>query len=153
MTLPAEISPPRFTLPDRVRRFLLDGLRFATIASVSADGSPHQAVVWFDVLSSPEAGDRILLNSAEGRRWPANLRREGRLSLTVEGGYEWVSISGPVEIVDEQPRAQADIAALSRRYHAGEPEVVEQEIRRFRTQQRVTFLLQPAAVHAELEED
>src|SRR5512142_2966259 len=131
MTLPG-LSTSRFILPDAVRSFLLDGLRFATIATISPDGSPHQAVVWFDVESSPEGGDRVLGNSAEGRRWPMNLRRDARLSLVVEDGYEWVRVSGHVEIVDEQQRAQADIARLSRRYHPDEPDVVEQEVSEFR---------------------
>ena len=52
---------------------------FATLATVSADGSPHQAVIWYLVR-----GDTIVINSAVGRIWPTNLLRDPRCSLAIE---------------------------------------------------------------------
>ncbi len=123
---------------ERARRFLDSAdLRFATIATLGADGSPHQAVVWYLV-----EGDTLLVNSADGRVWPANLRRDPRISVTIEDGYRWLAVRGTVEIVDETHAAQADIAAMARRYHADEPERAEQMIRdRFELQRRVSFRL------------
>ncbi len=144
MALPDTTSRPDPSLPPDVRRFLTETIRFATIATISPDGTPHQAVVWF-LLD----GDTIVVNSAEGRRWPTNLRREPRLSLVVEDGYDWVRVSGRVEIVDDQEKAQADIAAMSRRYHADDPQAAEDEIREFRSQRRVSFLLRAQSIHAE----
>ena len=61
-------------LPDTIRDFLAD-LRFATIATVDPDGSPRQAVIWYRLED-----DEIVINSAVGRRWPANLLRDPRIA-------------------------------------------------------------------------
>jgi PPOX class probable F420-dependent enzyme len=122
---------------ESARELLSSGLRFATIASLGRDGGPHQAVAWFLLRD-----DTIVLNSAEGRAWPANLRRDPRVSITIEDEYRWVSIRGTVSIIDDQPMAQADIAEMARRYHADEPDRAEAMIRdRFERQQRVSFHL------------
>lgn len=115
---------------------------FGTLATINADGTPHQAVVWYLVR-----GDSLVVNSAVGRIWPANLRRDPRCSLLVEDGYDWVSIQGSVEVVTDQPSAQADIAAMARRYKAHDPEAAERMIREvFRPQERISFLLRPARI-------
>jgi PPOX class probable F420-dependent enzyme len=136
-------------LPERVRIFLED-LRFATIATRDLDGAPHQAIVWYRVDD-----DEIVINSARGRRWPANLARDPRISFSVvdgADGYRWVGLTGTVREIADQPTAQADIAALARRYHADEPEKAERLIRdRFERQERVSFRFRPAAVHDELD--
>jgi PPOX class probable F420-dependent enzyme len=124
------------------RAFLERPQVFGTLATLSADGWPLQAVVWFGLR-----GDDILVNSAMGRRWPGNLLREPRCSLVVEQGYEWVGVRAVAEALSDPAEAQADIAALARRYHADEPEKAEQLIRdRFERQERVSFLLHPRAV-------
>lgn len=130
-------------IPDDVRGFLADH-RYATIATLDDDGAPYQVVAWYLV-----DGDCLVLNSAEGRRWPANLRRDGRISVVVVGDYDWVRLSGSVEIVDDQATAQTDIARMARRYD--EPDEAERAIReRFERQRRVSFLLRPTSIHAEL---
>ena len=115
---------------------------FATLATISADGSPLQAVLWYLLR-----GDTIVLNSKVGRAWPTNLLRDPRCSLLVECGYEWVSVSGRVEAVRDQATAQADIAEMARRYHAADPAQAERMIREvFAPQQRISFLLRPERV-------
>jgi PPOX class probable F420-dependent enzyme len=138
-------------LPEHVRDFLTPP-RFATLATVDPDGAPRTAVVWYDL----EADGSIVINSAEGRRWPANLRRDGRLSLAVidtEDGYRWVALSGTVgSVVDTQDSAQADIAALAYRYHVDDPSEAEAIIaNRFTKQRRISFRFQPTAIHDHLE--
>ncbi len=138
-------------LPAHVRGFL-DDTKFVTLATVDADGAPHAAVVWYRL----EPDDAITVNSADGRRWPADLRRDGRVALTIidpADGYRWVGLTGVVErIDDDQAIAQADIAALARGYHADDPEKAERLIEgRFRRQHRVSFRIRPVAVHDELE--
>lgn len=136
-------------LPDHVRAFL-DDLRFATIATVDADGAPHQAVVWYTV-----EGDRIVLNSAVGRRWPSDLVRDPRLSFSVidaADGYRWVGLSGTVETQTDRETSQADIAAMARRYHADEPAEAERLIsRQFERQDRISFRFRAAAIHDHLD--
>lgn len=120
---------------------------FATLATINPDGSPNQAVIWYALRDGA-----FLINSREDRVWPRNLRRDPRASLAVEDGYNWVGVRGSVEVVDEQQRAQADIAALARRYHADEPDVAERKIANFRKQQRVTFVLRPEKIYLHLDD-
>ena len=119
--------------------------RPTVVATVGPDGAPYQAVVWYLV-----DGDTLVVNSADGRRWPANLRRDSRVDVTIEDGYRYVQLSGIVEIDDDQERAQADIAAMAYRYHADDPAAAEAVIDRFRRQHRVSFRLRPRAVRRDL---
>ena len=144
-------APPRSTvLAPRVRAFL-DAPRFASVATIDPDGAPRQAVVWYRL-----DGDEIVINSLEGRRWPANLRRDPRIGLTVvdQGdGYSWIGLTGVVTVVDDQLTAQADIAEMARRYHADDPRKAEAMIRdRFERQRRVSFRVRPTGVHEHLED-
>lgn len=112
---------------------------FGTLATLRADGSPHQAVVWYLVR-----GDTIVINSRVGRVWPTNLLRDPRCSISIEDGYRWVGVRGRVETVTDQQTAQADIAEMARRYHESDPEQAEAIIRNtFRSQERISFLIHP----------
>lgn len=128
-------------------RAFLERPLFGTLATINADGSPNQAVIWYELRDGA-----FLINSREGRVWPRNLRRDPRASLAVEDAYNWIGIRGTVEIVDDQERAQADIAALAHRYHAAEPDVAERKIANFRAQQRVSFLLRPEKIYLHLDD-
>ena len=140
-----EAVDPRPTLTPDARAFL-SAPRFAVIATVDPDGGPHQAVVWYRL-----DGDELVVNSAEGRRWPANLRRDPRLELTVPDGYRYVQVRGSATIVDDQAVAQADIAEMARRYHADEPGHAEELIRdRFSQQHRITFRFRPSRIAVDL---
>jgi PPOX class probable F420-dependent enzyme len=112
------------------------------VATLNPDGSPLQAVAWFRL-----EGDAIVFNSAVGRRWPANLIRDPRVSVMVADGYDYVELRGRVQVVGDPRQAQADIAALARRYHADDPEGAERMIERvFRPQTRVSFRLRPERI-------
>ncbi len=126
-------------LPPRIRDFLA-APRYATIATVNRDGSPHQTVVWYLLR-----GDEIVLNSRPGRRWPANLLRDPRLSLTVEDGLDFVTLRGEVVADDDQDRAQADIAEMAHRYDP--PAEAEAEVAEFRRQRRISFYFRARAMH------
>ncbi|HEY7938131.1 MAG TPA: pyridoxamine 5'-phosphate oxidase family protein [Candidatus Limnocylindrales bacterium] len=122
---------------DAVRDFLGSGLRFATIATIGADGSPYQVVVWYVV-----EGDMLVINAAEHRIWPANLRRDPRASVLVQDGERWASVEGSVELIDDQRIAQADAAEGARLYHADDPAFADALIRdKFERQRRVTIRL------------
>ena len=123
-----------------VRAFLTDRPRYATIATLNPDGSPHQSIVWYLVR-----GDDLVINSRVGRRWPANLRRDPRVGFAVEEGEDAVSIDGSAAVVAVGDEAQADIAEMAWRYD--EPELARREIARFQTEERVSFLVRPARVH------
>ncbi len=145
MTLPATS-----VLTDRVRGYLAEP-RYAVVATIDPDGAPRQAVIWFLF-----ADDTIVINSLDGRRWPTNLRRDPRISIAIsEADREsWVGLTGTVEVVDDQAQAQADIAAMARRYHASNPDAAEAVIaNRFTKQRRVSFRLRPASIHDHIEDD
>lgn len=143
--------PGPIPLPDHVRTFLAAPQRFLVLATIDPDGAPRQAVIWYRL----ESDGRLVINSADGRRWPANLRRDPRCALTIQdpaNGYSFVALSGRVvEVVDEQAIAQADIADLAHRYHVDDPAAADAVIARFRTQHRVTFRVEVVAVHDHLE--
>jgi PPOX class probable F420-dependent enzyme len=92
---------------------LLRAKNFGNVATIRKDGTPHLAVAWVDV----DDGD-VLLNSAEGRLWPENLKRDPRVSLTVpnlENPYEYVTIRGKVVEMTHEG-ADAHIDKLAKKY-------------------------------------
>jgi PPOX class probable F420-dependent enzyme len=134
-------------IPDRIRAFLAEP-NVATVATVGSDGAPHLAVAWFRL----EPDGRVLLNSRTPRRWPADLRRDGRVTLAVIDAADprrWVGLSGVVEtVVDDLDTARDDICALAARYHDDDPG----QLAEFRAQQRISFLITIIAVHDHLED-
>ena len=144
------LGPTTFLpLPDAIRAFL-DDTHFATVATLDPDGSPRNAVIWYTV-----DGDEIVLNSAVGRRWPSNLVRDPRVALSVVDsldGYRWVGVTGVVTVVEDQTTAQADIAAMARRYHADDPDEAERLVHgRFEQQVRISFRVRAVGVTSHLD--
>jgi PPOX class probable F420-dependent enzyme len=140
------LSSPALT--DGVRAFLRQPL-FASLATADATGAPRQAVIWYRL----EDDDRILVNSRIGRFWPANVQRDGRVSLAVIGadGYQWVGLTGHVaEIVDDPAPALADIEALAWRYHPDGPD--SESLASFRAYPRISFHIAIDRVHDHLED-
>lgn len=141
-------NPGDADLSDRVRDFLEEA-HFASLATVGTSGAPNQAVIWYQL----EPDGRILVNSREGRVWPANLKRDPRANLAVFWGQDpnrWVGITGLVdEVVEDVEQARDDIVALAQRYG----DASESSVATFRTQQRVSFLIRMVRVHDHLEDD
>jgi PPOX class probable F420-dependent enzyme len=141
--MPDVSAPTPAAAPSRAGlRFLRTPGRYAVVATVDPDGAPHQAVVWYRL-----DGETLVINSAVGRRWPANLLRDRRLSLTVEDAYDWIAVVGTVEPVDDQTVAQADIAAMAQAYE--DPATAAESIARFRGQRRISFRIDPVRIHEE----
>jgi PPOX class probable F420-dependent enzyme len=121
-------------LREDVRTFL-EETRFAVLATVNANGSPQQTVMWYELR-----GDIIVMNTRRGRKKDRNLIRDPRASLCIEDGFRYVTLEGSIEFVEDPETAQADIAALARRYHdAAKAEEMAREV--FASQQRVTLHL------------
>jgi PPOX class probable F420-dependent enzyme len=103
---------PRSTFDDPVRE-LVEGRNFCHVATRNEDGSVHTTLVWVDL-----DGDRVVLNSAQGRRWPENLKRDGRAWLLIasaEDQYEYVRIDGVLDEATEEDGREV-IDALSQKY-------------------------------------
>lgn len=142
MDLPGPVD-----LSERVREFLR-GRLYPTLATVGPDGEPHQAVIWYRL----EPDGRILVNSRAGRRWPNELLSGRRASLAftdLDDPFQWVGAQAVVdEVVDDVETARDDIVALAVRYDDAAPDTQA----RFRSQQRISFLLRITAVHDHLED-
>lgn len=138
---------PAVELTDRVREFLRKP-NYATLATVAADGTPHQAVIWFRL----EDDGRILVNSRAGRRWPAELQGDPRCSLAIterDDPFTWVAVEAEVEtVVDDVAAARDDIVALS--VHYGEHSADSEQ--RFRSQPRISFHLRIVRAHDHLDD-
>jgi PPOX class probable F420-dependent enzyme len=119
---------------DDVRAFLEEE-RFGVLGTVNADGRPQQTVMWYELR-----GDVIVMNTKRGRKKDRNLLRDPRASLCVEDGFRYVTLDGTIETIEDQATAQADIAALARRYHdAAKAEEMTRDL--FEPQERISLLL------------
>ena len=95
----------------------------------------HLTVIWGDL----EDG-QIAVNSAEGRIWPENVRRDPEVSLVVVNGehpYEYVSIRGRV-VEDTHEGADQHIDRLSNKYLGRDEYPFRQP-----GEERVKFLIEP----------
>ena len=116
-------------------RALLQERRFAVLGTINKDGSPQLTTMWYLL-----EGDVILMNTKAGRTKERNIRRDPRISVCIEDGYSYVTISGTVEMVDDPQVAQRDIYRLAVRYN-GEEEAKRQMEEQFSKETRVTLHL------------
>jgi PPOX class probable F420-dependent enzyme len=129
-------------MPDAIdgrARELLEGANFCHIVTLGRDGRPLVNPIWVHADD-----DHVIVNSAEGRQWPRNARRDARVTLCVsnhENPYEYVTIWGRV-VDDTHEGADENINMLSKKY-IGEEEYP------FRKpgEQRVLFRIEPEKVH------
>lgn len=119
-------------LSEQARAFLAEK-RFAVLATINQDGTPQLTVMWYDL-----DGDEILMNTAVSRHKDHNLRRDPRVSLCVEDGYNYVTLYGVARLTEDQATAQADIHRLARRYHP--PQRADEMMQaQFSKQERLTI--------------
>ncbi len=131
------------TLDDKTKQFL-DEKRFAVVATINADGTPQQTVLWY-MLN----GDKIIMNTAVGRVKEKNLKRDLRISFCVEEGYQYVTLEGRAELDYDQERAHEDIQALAVRYQ-GEEAGRKMAENTFNKEERVTIRMTIEDVDARL---
>jgi len=89
------------------------GKNFATIATTMADGSPQASITWID-----SDGSNIIFNTAEGRLKTNNLRRDGRIAMTIfdaDNPYRQVMVRGMV-VEDTQEGASDHVDSLAQKY-------------------------------------
>jgi PPOX class probable F420-dependent enzyme len=65
-------------LPQSVKKILQDKA-YGHVVTFNADAKPQVTMVWVDV-----DGDEVVFNTAEGRRKPKNLRRDPRITISVQ---------------------------------------------------------------------
>ncbi|HEY7619280.1 MAG TPA: pyridoxamine 5'-phosphate oxidase family protein [Solirubrobacteraceae bacterium] len=127
---------PRSTFSPRERELLKDR-NFCHVSVTRPDATIQSVVVWCDL----DDDDRVVLNSAEGRAWPENLRRSGHATVTVmnhDNPLEYVTVLGRLA-EDTNEGADDVINALSHKYDGGDYAFEP-------GQQRVTFRLEPERI-------
>lgn len=93
---------------------LLEGKNFAHVATLMKDGSPQVTVVWSDV-----EGDRIVINTADGRSKVRNMRRDPRVAISIadqRNPERAAFIRGRVTEITADG-AEEHVARLARKYH------------------------------------
>jgi PPOX class probable F420-dependent enzyme len=117
------------------QKAILDDPNFAHVATLFKDGTPQVNPVWVD-----RDGDRVRINSAEGRAKVVNLRSDPRITIEVsnrENPYRYVEIRGKVvEFTHEG--ADEHIDALAKKYMG-----VDSYPNRTADEQRVTIIVAP----------
>jgi PPOX class probable F420-dependent enzyme len=92
---------------------ILSNQTFAHLSTLMPDGSPQVTPVWVDF-----EGDDIIVNTAEGRAKPRNLRNDPRVALSAtdpNNPYEAVIVRGRVrEMTHEGADEHAD--AMAKKY-------------------------------------
>jgi PPOX class probable F420-dependent enzyme len=119
-------------------RELLEQPNFVAVATNRENGSPDVKVVWADVQD-----DHVVLNSAEGRKWPERLRRDPRVTVTVvnhENPYEYAVIRGRLA-EDTHEGADENIDQLAKKYLGKDEYPFRQP-----GEQRVMFRIEPKHV-------
>ena len=81
---------------------------FASVATLGADGEPHNTPVWFDW-----DGTHIKFSLTTGRQKFRNLKRDKRISISIvdpENSYRHIEVRGELDDVEPDP----DIDFISR---------------------------------------
>ncbi len=97
--------------PEEIDSFLAEQ-RTCRVASVGADGRPHNSPLWF-----AWDGSSLWLNSiVKSQRW-TDLQRDPRVSVVVDTGHDFgelrgVELLGSVEVVGDVPRTAMPVPSL-----------------------------------------
>jgi PPOX class probable F420-dependent enzyme len=125
------------SLNDQPVRELLEQPNYAVISTINKNGSIHNTIVWI----SAEDG-AVAVNSAVGRLWPTNLRRDPHATVLVQESrnpYHYVEIRGTAE--GTRDGADEHINALSKKY-IGQDEYPYRQP----GEQRIKFVIRPEHV-------
>lgn len=83
-----------------VRRYLAEETGLAVVSTTQADGSVLSSVVNCGVIDHPTDGTvRVALVSRGGAARLAHIRRGSTVTVTVRRGWNWVSVTGPADLI------------------------------------------------------
>jgi PPOX class probable F420-dependent enzyme len=103
-----ESQSPARLISDDVRAFLEEP-RFAVMATINRSGTPQLTVMWYAI--HPQQ-DVILLNATRGLLKERNLRRDPRMSLCVEDGMRYVTLTGIAELIEDRAQQEREVNEL-----------------------------------------
>lgn len=128
-------------LPDKVKK-LFEDKNFGHMATLNPDGSPHVSAVWVEM-----DGDRIIVNTQEGRVKPRNVRHDPRVSISIydqSNPYRSAVVNGRVvEITHEG--AEEGIHRLAKKYMGVDRYPYLQP-----GDQRVILVIEPTSYNADM---
>ena len=136
--------PTVTTLSEKARAFLNE-IRFAVLATINSDSTPQLTTMWY-LLEE----DTIVMNTKAGRIKERNMRRDPRIAICVEDGYNYVTISGTIELIDDPEIAQRDIYRLAVCYD-GEEAARQKVADQFSKERRITLHLKCEHVIEDME--
>jgi len=93
------------------QRSFLSKVHFAVVSTIASDGMPHQTVMWYML-----DGNKLLLSTPNGSLKHKHLKRDDRISVCVEKGYAYVTLTGRITLNEEPASARADYDRLGKRY-------------------------------------
>ncbi len=100
-------------IPDKFKDLLTTKKAYVHLATLMADGSPQVTPVWFEY-----DGEFIIVNSALGRTKDRNMKRDGRVALSIQdpdNPYRYLQMRGTVVQVTTEG-ADASIDRLAKKY-------------------------------------
>jgi PPOX class probable F420-dependent enzyme len=126
--------PGMASLNDSEVQKLLTEPNHAVVSTLNPDGTVLNTVAWIDV----ENGS-VAVNSAKGRKWPANLERDPRVTVLV---YEQ---GNPLNYVEIRGRASATTDGADEHINALTKKYIGQDEYPFRQpgEERIKFVIQP----------
>jgi PPOX class probable F420-dependent enzyme len=131
------------TIPESHQN-LLSGPYYAVFTTMAPDGVPENTIVWCSL-----DGDRVLVNTAAGRRKDTNVRENSKVALCVldpEDAFRWIDVRGEVEDIVPDPDYEnidwhAKIYAGKEKYYGG---VAPADMAG--TEERIIFRIKPDRV-------
>jgi len=133
---------------DEVRSFLEQG-RTATIATIGPGGFPHQVAMWYGLV-----GGRVCFETKAKSQKVVNLRRDPRVSCSVEAGESYdqlrgVAVEGTAAIIDDASSDEYWAAAVSvfERYQGAYTEAVRPLVEQMMNK-RVVVRVDPVRVRS-----
>ena len=100
------------TIEGRARE-LIEAPNFAYVGTSSGGGAPQINPIWVHIKDN-----LVEVNSSEGRKWPANVRKNPQVTLCIpdkDNPYEYVMIKGRV-VEDTHDGAKEHIDFLAKKY-------------------------------------
>ena len=128
---------------EQAQRFLREGSRPATFASIRPDGRPHAVPTWYAV-----EGDDIVFTTWHKTVKAANLRHDPHVSVVVqdpEPPYDYVAIEGEAELIDDLAMCRRISTMLGAKYMGADR--AEEFGRRNGVEGELVVRVRPSRIH------
>ncbi len=121
-------------LDPRIHELAHEGKNFATLTTLSKDGTPHSTIVWID-----SDGENLTYNTEIHRAQFKNISADPRVSIVIwDSGnpYRYAEVNGNIKETIKGDEAKNNIEELSHRYTGGPYQMPIQS-------ERVKILVEP----------